>query len=91
MIELLFFVIIGLVVGLSYYLGFNNGINKNCKNEVRRFLMDMTVSKMLHEHFQRNAINETKLLLQMMGVKDPKNIKRQKLMTPEQFDSENKK
>jgi hypothetical protein len=91
MIELLFFVIIGLVVGLSYYLGFNSGINKNCKNEVRRFLMDMTVSKMLHEHFQRNAINETKLLLQMMGVKDPKNIKRQKLMTPEQFDSENKK
>jgi hypothetical protein len=89
--EVLFFGGAALIVGLSYYLGFNSGINKNCKNEVRRFLMDMTVSKMLHEHFQRNAINETKLLLQMMGVKDPKNIKRQKLMTPEQFDSENKK
>jgi hypothetical protein len=89
--EVLFFGGAALIIGLSYYLGFNNGINKNCKKEVRQFLLDMTVSKMLHEHFQRNAINETKLLLRMMGVKDPKNIKQQKLMTPEQFDSENKK
>jgi hypothetical protein len=90
MIELIFFIIIGVVIGLSYYLGFNSGINKNCKKEVRQFLMDMTVSKMLHQHFQNNAMNETKLFLQFLGVKNPK-VKPQKLMTPEEFDSENKK
>ena len=52
--------------------------------------MDMTVSKMLHQHFQNNAMNETKLFLQFLGVKNPK-VKPQKLMTPEEFDSENKK
>jgi hypothetical protein len=90
MIELMFFIIMGVVIGLSYYLGFNSGINKNCKKEVRQFLLDMTVSKMLHQHFQNNAMNETKLFLQFLGVKNPK-VKQQKLMTPEEFDSENKK
>ena len=88
--EVLFFSGAILIIGLSYYLGFNSGINKNCKKEVRQFLMDMTVSKMLHQHFQNNAMNETKLFLQFLGVKNPK-IKQQKLMTPEEFDSENKK
>ena len=88
--EVLFFSGVILVIGLSYYLGFNSGINKNCKKEVRQFLLDMTVSKMLHQHFQNNAMNETKLFLQFLGVKNPK-IKPQKLMTPEEFDSENKK
>ena len=88
--EVLFFSGAILIIGLSYYLGFNSGINKNCKKEVRQFLMDMTVSKMLHQHFQNNAMNETKLFLQFLGVKNPK-VKAQKLMTPEEFDSENKK
>jgi hypothetical protein len=90
MIELLFFVITGLVIGLSYYLGFDSGINKNCKKEVRQFLSDMTKDKMLRQYFQNNAMNETKLLLKFLGVKNPK-VKEQKLMTPEEFDSENKK
>jgi hypothetical protein len=79
-----------LTIGLSYYLGFSSGINKNCKKEVRQFLLDMTRDKMLHQYFQNNAMNETKLFLKFLGVKNPK-VKKQKLMTPEEFDSENKK
>lgn len=89
--ELLFFGGAALIVGISYYLGFTNALNKNLKNEVRRFIHDMTVSQMAHDHFRRKAENDTKQFLKFLGVKNPKNIKAPKIMTPEQFDSENKK
>jgi hypothetical protein len=88
--EVLFFAGATLVIGLSYYIGFRSGVDRNLKAEVRQFLHDMTVSQMAHTHFMQRAQNETKLLLKHLGVKNPKNIKPVKLMTPEQFDSENK-
>lgn len=89
--EILFFGGAALVIALSYFMGFKSGIDKNLKEQVRQFLHDMTVSQMAHTHFMQKAANETKLLLKHLGIKNPKNIKTPKLMTLEQFDSENKK
>jgi hypothetical protein len=86
--DLLFFVISGAVIALSYYLGFNSGVNKNVKDEVRKFLYDMTVSKMAHDHFMSKAKNQAMNFLYVMGEKKPK-IKKPKLQTPEEFDKNN--
>jgi len=89
--ELLFFVMIVGVVGLSYYLGFKNGNLQNIKQEIRQFLHDVTVSRMTHDHFMQKAKNETKLFLLSIGEnkKNIKNFKTPKLPTPEQFDKDN--
>jgi hypothetical protein len=83
--EVLFFGGAVIVIGLSYHLGFNSGINKNVKNEVRKFLHDMTVSQMTQDHFMAKARNEAMNFLYLMGEKKPK-IKKPKLQTPKEFD-----
>ena len=69
--ELLFFSGTIIIIGLSYYLGRQNGLEKNYKEELRDFIMGMTISKMTADYFDRVAKNETKKLLKALGVKNP--------------------
>ena len=69
--ELLFFSGIIIITGLSYYLGRQNGLEKNYKEELRDFIMGMTISKMTADYFDRVAKNETTKLLKALGVKNP--------------------
>ena len=69
--ELLFFSGTIIIIGLSYYLGRQNGLEKNYKEELRDFLMGMTISKMTADYFDRVAKNETTKLLKALGVKNP--------------------
>ena len=69
--ELLFFSGTIIIIGLSYYLGRQNGIEKNYKEELRDFIIGMTISKMTADYFDRVAKNETKKLLKALGVKNP--------------------
>ena len=90
--ELLFFVMIVSVVGLSYYLGFKNGFSKNIKLEVKQFLHDLTVSKMAHDHFMIKAQKEAVIFLKHLGlkdIKDYKEVKIPKLPNSRQFDKDN--
>jgi hypothetical protein len=90
--DLLFFVISGTVIGLSYYLGFKNGNDKKVKEEIRQFLHEVTVSKMAHDIFMQRAKNETRLFLKALGAEDidARKIRTPKLPKPEEFDSSNK-
>jgi len=90
--DLLFFVISGTVIGLSFYLGFKNGNDQKIKEEIRQFLHEVTVSKMAHDVFMQRAKNETRMFLKAIGAKDidTKNIRTPKLPKPEEFDSNNK-
>lgn len=87
--EILFFTGIALVIGLSYYMGFKSGLDKNLKNEVRQFIHDMTVSQMAHNVFMERAKVDTRKLFAFLGEKQPKNIKTPKIPTPEEFDKHN--
>ena len=69
--ELLFFSGTIIIIGLSYYLGRQNGLEKNYKEELRDFIMGMTISKMTADYFDRVAKNETTKLLKALGVKNP--------------------
>lgn len=69
--ELLFFCGTIIIIGLSYYLGRQNGLEKNYKEELRDFIMSMTISKMTTDYFERVAKNETIKLLKTLGVKNP--------------------
>lgn len=90
--EVLFFTGTALIVGLSYYLGQQSGLNKNYKAEIRDFIMGMTVSKMTSDYFDRCAKNETRQFLKFLGVKKPneKFIIVPKRPTVEEFDKLNK-
>jgi hypothetical protein len=90
--EILFFGGATLIVGLSYYLGQQSGLNKNYKAEIRDFIMGMTVSKMTSDYFDRCAKNETRQFLKFLGVKKPieKFIIVPKRPTVEEFDKLNK-
>ena len=89
--ELLFFSGTIIIIGLSYYLGRQNGLEKNYKEELRDFLMGMTISKMTADYFDRVAKNETTKLLKALGVKNPnkKYIIIPKRPTIEEFDKIN--
>ena len=89
--ELLFFSGTIIIIGLSYYLGRQNGLEKNYKEELRDFLMGMTISKMTADYFDRVAKNETTKLLKALGVKNPnkKYIVIPKRPTIEEFDKIN--
>ena len=89
--ELLFFSGTIIIIGLSYYLGRQNGLEKNYKEELRDFIMGMTISKMTADYFDRVAKNETKKLLKALGVKNPnkKYIIIPKRPTIEEFDKIN--
>lgn len=69
--EVLFFGGAALIIGLSYYMGFKSGLNKNHKEEIKSWIMGLTVSKMAADYFDRCAINETKQFLKFLGVKKP--------------------
>lgn len=86
--ELLFFVMVAGVVGLTYHLGFKSGLNKSSKEQIRQFLHEVTVSKMAHDFFMQKAKNETRLFLKTLGAGDidVKKIKTPKLPKPEDFD-----
>jgi hypothetical protein len=89
--ELLFFSGTIIIIGLSYYLGRQNGLEKNYKEELRDFIMGMTISKMTADYFDRVAKNETTKLLKALGVKNPnkKYIVIPKRPTIEEFDKIN--
>ena len=89
--ELLFFSGTIIIIGLSYYLGRQNGLEKNYKEELRDFIMGMTISKMTADYFERVAKNETTKLLKALGVKNPnkKYIITPKRPTIEEFDKIN--
>jgi hypothetical protein len=89
--ELLFFSGTIIIIGLSYYLGRQNGLEKNYKEELRDFIMGMTISKMTADYFDRVAKNETTKLLKALGVKNPnkKYIIIPKRPTIEEFDEIN--
>lgn len=89
--ELLFFSGTIIIIGLSYYLGRQNGLEKNYKEELRDFIMGMTISKMTADYFDRVAKNETTKLLKALGVKNPnkKYIIIPKRPTIEEFDKIN--
>jgi hypothetical protein len=87
--ELLFFGGAVLIIGLSYYLGFKSGVDKNLKEEVRQFIHDMTVSKMAHDIFMERAKVDTRKLFQFLGEKQPKVIKTPKIPTIDEFDKHN--
>ena len=90
--EVLFFTGTTLIVGLSYYLGQQSGLNKNYKAEIRDFIMGMTVSKMTSDYFDRCDKKETRQFLKFLGVKKPneKFIVVPKRPTVEEFDKLNK-
>ena len=90
--EVLFFGGAALIIGLSYYLGQQSGLNKNHKAEIRDFIMGMTVSKMASDYFDRCAKNETRQFLKFLGVKKPneKFIIVPKRPTVEELDKFNK-
>ena len=69
--EVLFFTGAILIIGLSYYLGRQDGLKKNYKEEIREFIMGMTISKMTADYFDRCAKNETRTFLKFLGVKKP--------------------
>ncbi len=87
--ELLFFSIAALIIGLSYYLGRQSGLTQNYKEEIKSFIMGMTVSKMTADYFDRCAKNETRRFLKFLGVKNPneKFIIIPKRPTPEEIDN----
>ncbi len=87
--EVLFFSGAILIVGLSYYLGRQSGLTQNYKEEIRDFIMGMTVSKMTADYFDRCAKNETRQFLKFLGVKNPneKFIVVPKKPTPEEIDN----
>jgi hypothetical protein len=89
--ELLFFSGTIIIIGLSYYLGRQNGLEKNYKEELREFIMGMTISKMTADYFDRVAKNETTRFLKSLGVKNPnkKYIVIPKRPTIEEFDKIN--
>lgn len=89
--ELLFFSGTIIIIGLSYYLGLQNGLEKNYKEELRDFIMSMTISQMTADYFDRVAKNETTKLLKALGVKNPnkKYIILPKRPTIEEFDKIN--
>ena len=89
--ELLFFSGTIIIIGLSYYLGRQNGLEKNYKEELKDFIMGMTISKMTADYFDRVAKNETTKLLKALGVKNPnkKYIVIPKRPTIEEFDKIN--
>ncbi len=69
--EVLFFTGVALIVGLSYYLGQQSGLKKNHKEEIKLWIMGMTVSKMAADYFERCAKNETRQFLKFLGIKKP--------------------
>ena len=87
--EVLFFSGAALIIGLSYYLGRESGLTKNYKEEIKAFIMGMTVSKMTADYFDRCAKNETRRFLKFLGVKNPneKLIIVPKRPTPEEIDN----
>jgi hypothetical protein len=89
--ELLFFSGTIIIIGLSYYLGRQNGLEKNYKEELREFIMGMTISKMTADYFDRVAKNETTRFLKSLGVKNPnkKYIVIPKRPTLDEFDKIN--
>ena len=89
MTELLFILMAGGVIGLSYYLGFSSGMNKNLREEVRQWITEMTVSKMAHDIFMERARKETRKLFAFLGEKQPKEIRAPKVPTVEDFDKHN--
>ena len=90
--EVLFFTGATLIIGLSYYLGRQDGLKKNYKEEIREFIMGMTISKMTADYFDRCAKNETRQFLKFLGVKKPneKLIIIPKRPTVEELDKFNK-
>ena len=90
--EVLFFTGATIIIGLSYYIGRQDGIKKNFKEEVKSFLMSLTISKMTADYFDRCAVNETKQFLKFLGVKkiNEKFIIVPKKPTVEEFDKFNK-
>ena len=69
--EVLFFSGAILIIGLSYHLGHKSGISKNYKEQIKEFIMGMTVSKMTADYFDRCAKNETRQFLKFLGIKKP--------------------
>ncbi len=69
--EVLFFTGAALIVGLSYHLGHQSGLSKNYKQNIKEFIMGMTVSKMTSDYFDRCAKNETRQFLKFLGIKKP--------------------
>jgi hypothetical protein len=69
--EVLFFSAAILIIGLSYYLGYQSGLAKNYKEQIKEFIKGMTVSKMTADYFDRCAINETRQFLKFLGIKKP--------------------
>jgi hypothetical protein len=69
--EVLFFTGAALIVGLSYHLGHKSGLSKNYKEQIKEFIMGMTVSKMTADYFDRCAKNETRQFLKFLGIKKP--------------------
>jgi len=86
--ELLFFGIAAIIIGLSYYLGRESGLQKNVKAEIRDFVMGLTVSRMTHDYFQRCALNETRDFLKALGVEKvkEKHLKNVRLPTVDDLD-----
>lgn len=89
MTEVLFFGIAAIIIGLSYFMGRQSGININVKEEVRQFIQDMTVNKMAHDIFMERAKAQTRKLFAILGEKQPKIIKTPKIPTLEEFDRNN--
>jgi hypothetical protein len=69
--EVLFFSAAILIIVLSYYLGYQSGLAKNYKEQIKEFIKGMTVSKMTADYFDRCAINETRQFLKFLGIKKP--------------------
>jgi len=69
--EVLFFSGAILIIGLSYHLGYKSGLSKNYKEQIKEFIMGMTVSKMTADYFDRCAKNETRQFLKFLGIKKP--------------------
>lgn len=91
MTQLLFFVMLAGIVGLSYYLGYRSGFSLNVKEGVKQFIFDMTVSKMAHDHFMIKAQKEAVIFLQHLGytdVTDHKQMKIPRLPKVEELDEE---
>lgn len=86
--EILFFTGASIIIGLSYYLGREDGLKNNFRDEMKNFIMSMTVSKMVADYFDRQAVNETKQFLKFLGVKNPKDkfIIVPRRITPEEVD-----
>jgi hypothetical protein len=88
----LFFTGMSVVVGLSYYLGREAGLKKNFKEEVKNFIIGMTVAKVAADYFEKTVRDEARQFLKFLGERKIKEkfIVLPKIPTPEEFDKINR-